>query len=168
MYSVATPNVNGQNQTSPIPAALIGSAGASPWGKWPTLCGSNLGGLGVSSQGLADAGQTCRKYQPYIAPSGQAVGVENSSTATRPPGRQTRTISRSPASVSADVSQAERRADDLKRVVGKRQPQGVGFDQGDPRFLQRPRAAALFFGDRQHRPAEIGADDGSRALHARQ
>ena len=35
-----------------------------------------------------------------MAPSGQAVGVENSSTATRPPGRHTRVISRSPASVS--------------------------------------------------------------------
>ena len=78
-------------------------------------------------------GKTWRKYQRYRPLNGCQVGIENSSTAMRPPGRHTRIISRKPRSVSRHVAQSKGHRHDLKSILRERQLLGVGFDERDVR-----------------------------------
>ena len=92
-----------------------------------------------------------------MAPSGQAVGVENSSTATRPPGRHTRTISRSPASVSLRFRSPKATQTIWNVPSGK----GKCKVSASSRVIccSAPARRHFFAADGQHRLAEVGADD---------
>ena len=79
----------------------------------------------------------------------------NSSTATCPPGRQTRVISARPRSVSATFRRPKATRDDGETIVLKRQVLGVGFDERQLAADLRPRLLAA--ADLQHLAAEVGA-----------
>ena len=85
------------------------------------------------------------------------MGIENSSTTTRPPGADAGHLLESFERLG-HVPQAERDRNDLEPIVGEREPLRVGFDKLDRRRAGIERGR-LLPGQRQHLMREVGPHD---------